>query len=145
MTPAGPTESPQAGLHLGPWRLFWRRLKQRRIAMFGGLLLVLLYLAALFAGFIAPYHYERQDRERFFHPPLWPHWQGLRLVVSRDNPQPGNFKYLSATNDAKPLRWFVRGDKHVWLGLFPSTLHLFGTGDSAFWLGNSSFTPVVMH
>jgi peptide/nickel transport system permease protein len=132
MTQTETTASPDASLHLSPWQLFWRRLKQRRIAIFGGLLLVCMYLMALFAGFIAPYDYERQDRDRFFHPPIRPHWQGLHLVVSRDEPQPGNFKYRPAPNDAKPLRWFVRGDEYRWLGLITSTLHLFGTGDDAY-------------
>jgi len=132
MTQTESSESPGTSLHLGPWQLFWRRLRRRRIALFGGVLLALLYLVALFAGFIAPYDFERQDRDRFFHPPIRPHWQGLRLVVSRDVPQPGNYQYRSMPTDTKPLRLFVYGDKYRCLGLIPSNLHLFGTGDSAY-------------
>ena len=110
--------------------------------MFGGVILVVLYFLALFAGFIAPYGYDQVDKNRFFHPPVRPHWEGLHLVMARDEPLPGNNVYRSVPNDVKPVRWFVHGDKYLWLGLVPSTLHLFGTGDSAypvFLLGTDQF------
>ena len=117
---------------LSPWHLFWLRLKRRRLALVGGIILIVLYGAALFAGFIAPYHYERQDRDRFFHPPTWPRLQGLRLVVPRYEQQPGQFIYAPVPNDTAPIRFFVRGEKQNLFGLFPSTLHLFGTGDDRY-------------
>ena len=43
--------------------MFWQRLKRRKIAMAGGVILIFLYLVALFAGFIAPYSYDRLDNE----------------------------------------------------------------------------------
>src|SRR6187397_157340 len=78
---------------LSPGQLFRRRLKRRRIAMFGGGVLIALYLLSLFAGFVAPYHYERQDRDRFFHPPTWPKLAGFRLVVPRYEQKAGQFIY----------------------------------------------------
>ncbi len=48
-----------------PWSIFRRRLASQRLALVGGAILVILYLAALFAGFLAPCGYERQDRDRF--------------------------------------------------------------------------------
>ena len=40
--------------------------------MVGGVILIGLYLVALFAGFVAPYSYDRLDTNYSFHPPLWP-------------------------------------------------------------------------
>jgi ABC-type dipeptide/oligopeptide/nickel transport system permease subunit len=117
---------------LSPLQLFWRRLKRRRIAMGGGVVLIALYLLALFAGFVAPHHFERQDRDRFFHPPAWPRLSGLHLVVPRDEALPGSFKYRTLADDTKPLRFFVRGDKYPLFGLIPATVHLFGTGDDRY-------------
>ena len=37
------------------WQLAWRKLIRHRLALAGGGVLLLLYVAALFAGFIAPY------------------------------------------------------------------------------------------
>jgi len=56
-------DSPES---LPQWQLFWRRLKRRRIAMAGGVVLVILYAGALLAGFIAPYHFDRVDNQTFF-------------------------------------------------------------------------------
>jgi peptide/nickel transport system permease protein len=114
---------------LSPWQLFWRRLKQRRIAMVGGAILIVLYFVALLAGFIAPYNYQRQDRDRFFHPPIWPRLQGFHLVVPRYAPGTGTFVYHLVPNDARPLHFFIRGDEYKLFGVIPATIHLFGTGN----------------
>lgn len=112
-----------------PWRIFFRRLRRQRIAVIGSVLLFVLYAAALFAGFIAPYGYERQDRDRFFHSPIWPRWAGGRLVVPLYRQVEGQFVYRQVPDDFKPLHCFVRGERYRFLGLFPSTRHLFGTGE----------------
>jgi peptide/nickel transport system permease protein len=111
-----------------PWRIFWLRLRRQRIALVGGVILAALYAFALFAGFIAPYGYEHDDRERFFHPPTALRIQGWRLAVRHYEPAPGTFKYVSA-GDAPPLRFFVRGDSYRLFGLIPTSRHLFGTDD----------------
>jgi peptide/nickel transport system permease protein len=124
-----PTQNATTPKPLSPWQLFWLRLKRRRIAMVGGVILVVLYLVALFAGFIAPYHYDRINKNGFFHPPAWPRWQGFHLVVPRSEELPGNFVYQGIPTDTKPLQFFVRGDKYQLFGCIPASVHLFGTGD----------------
>ncbi len=126
---------------LSPWQLFWRRLKRRRIALVGGAVLVFLYLVAIFAGFISPYDYQRQDRDRFFHPPIWPKLEGFHLVVPRYEQVSGDFVYHPVPGDTKPLHFFVRGDKYKFLGLIPSSLHLFGSDDNypVYLLGTDQF------
>lgn len=117
---------------VSPGQIFWRRLRTYRTAMAGGVILIGLYLLALFAGFVAPFHYERQDRERFFHPPIWPQLEGARLVVPRYEQVKGQFVYQRVPGDTKPLQLFVRGEKYSFFGLTTATLHLFGTGDDAY-------------
>ena len=90
---------------------------------------MVLYLIALFAGFVAPYSFNRQDRDRFFHPPTWPRLSGLHLVVPRYEQLPGDFNYRAIRNDTKPLHFFIRGDEYKLFGLIPETIHLFGTSD----------------
>ncbi len=111
-----------------PWQLFWSRLRQRRIALVGGVLLVVLYSAALLAGFVAPYGYEREDRARFFHPPVRPHFSGLRLVVPQSVPVEGRqYQYEMRHDRVVPLRFFVTGDEYRLLGLIRTRLHFCGT------------------
>ena len=115
--------------------------------MAGGAILVFLYAVALFAGFIAPYNYQRQDRDRFFHPPIWPRLQGLHLVVPRYEAGNGTFVYRCVPNDTAPLHFFIRGDKYNLFGLIPASLHLSGTGDSrypVYLLGTDQFERDVL-
>lgn len=100
--------------------------------MTGGIILIFLYLAALFAGFIAPCGYNHLDTDHSFHPPLWPRFQGFHLVVPRSESPGGNFSYQIVPNDTKPLRFFVRGDEYKLFGLIPTSIHLFGTGDEKY-------------
>ncbi|HZL12686.1 MAG TPA: ABC transporter permease, partial [Verrucomicrobiae bacterium] len=48
---------------LSSWQLFRQRLKRKKIAMTGGIILIFLYLVAIFAGFISPYHYDHLDTD----------------------------------------------------------------------------------
>jgi peptide/nickel transport system permease protein len=132
---------------LSPWRLFWLRLKRRRIAMVGGVILLGLYLVALFAGFVAPYSYDSQDRDRFFHPPTWPRLAGFHLVVPRYEQLPGDFNYRAVPNDTRPIHFFVHGDEYKLFSLVPATIHLFGTGDEhypVYLLGTDQFGRDVL-
>ena len=55
-------------------RWFGRPAGRRIGPALAAVFLVLLYAAALGAGFLAPYGYEQQDRERSYAPPVHPHW-----------------------------------------------------------------------
>ena len=129
METAAPISIAEPKLALSPGQMFRQRLKRRRIAMVGGAILIGLYLVALFAGFVAPYNYDRLDRDRFFHPPIWPRVQHFRLVVPRYEQLSGDFVYRAVIDDTKPIRFFIRGDKYKLFGLIPASIHLFGTGD----------------
>src|SRR5256885_8581288 len=93
---------------LSPWQLFRRRLWRQRIGMVGSVILVVFYLITLLAGWVAPYGYQRQDRERFFHPPTGLRIRDWRVVVPRYQQMEGQFVYRPVLSDTKPLRFFVR-------------------------------------
>ncbi|HEX3797987.1 MAG TPA: ABC transporter permease [Verrucomicrobiae bacterium] len=112
-----------------PWRVFWQRLRHQRIAIFGGIVLVILYLASLFAGFIAPYSFEHYDRDRIFHRPTALRWEGLRPAVQGYKAGVGSFKYEMVKGDVAPIRFFVLGDAYKLFGFIPMHWHLFGPSD----------------
>ena len=97
--------------------------------MTGGIILIFLYLVALFAGFIAPLRYDDLNTDFSFHPPNRPRLQDFHLVVPRSEAQPGDFAYREVPNDTRPLRFFIRGDQYQLFGFIPASIHLFGTGD----------------
>jgi len=147
MNETDPIQNPTVEQPLSPWQLFWRRLKQRRFAMVGGVILIVLYLVALFAGFVAPYNYDRLDTNYSFHPPLWPKPAGFHLAIPRYEPGAGSFVYRVVPNDTKPLHFFIRGDEYKLFGLVPATIHLFGTGDEhypVYLLGTDQFGRDVL-
>jgi peptide/nickel transport system permease protein len=129
METAAPSSIAETKLALSPWQLFWRRLKRRRIALIGGVVLIFLYLVAIFAGFIAPYDYQRLDNQSFFHPPIWPKLKNFHFVVPRYEQLPGDFVYRQVPDDNKPLHFFVHGDRYKLFGCIPASIHLFGSDD----------------
>jgi peptide/nickel transport system permease protein len=132
MEQIAPTQSLTSQQPLSPWQLFRRRLKQRRIAMVGGAILIVLYLVALFAGFVAPYSYDHLDTNYSFHPPILPRLQNFRLVVPRYEQGAAVFTYHAIAGDSKPVHFFVRSVKYKLFGLIPTAIHLFGTSDDRY-------------
>ncbi|MCL2377593.1 MAG: ABC transporter permease [Defluviitaleaceae bacterium] len=69
------------------WREVWRRLKKSKPAMFGLFVILALILMAVFADFVAPFHYDDQDLSRRFLRPNATHWLGTdnfgRDILSR--------------------------------------------------------------
>jgi peptide/nickel transport system permease protein len=122
------TQAAEAAM-ASPWRVFWHRLRLQRIAVAGGAILAVLYTVMVFVGFIAPYGYERQDRNLIFVRPTALRLDGLRPAVQRYEPTAGTFKYAPVQGDVRPIRFFVRGDKYDFLWFIPANLHLFGTDD----------------
>ena len=51
------------------WRLMWRKFKRNRIAVVGGIVVLLFYLVALFGDFIAPHTLEQRMTRYSYLPP----------------------------------------------------------------------------
>jgi len=139
MTPAEPlplvktkealdTVAPQS-----PGVVFWTQMKKSPLAIAGGVVLLLFYLLALLAPFVAPYPQEEMDRSKYFHPPQALHWiradgsfslrpyvREMRLI------DVGSFEYAEETAKELPLRFFVRGYSYSLLGVLPANIHLYG-------------------
>ncbi|NOT44554.1 MAG: ABC transporter permease [Acidobacteria bacterium] len=129
-----------------PARIFWRQFRKSPLAVAGGAVLVLFYLLAVLAPFVAPYSQEEMDRQRYFHPPQALRWGGASGVSLRPfiRPttltDPRNFGYSEDAAEA-PVRFFVRGAPYTLLGLVESDVHLFGVDAPAriYLLGTDSF------
>lgn len=68
-------------------RLFWKRFKRNRLAVLGGVIVLLLFLIALFSPLISPYDPNEIDRKHILEPPSMAHPLGTddlgRDVLSR--------------------------------------------------------------
>jgi peptide/nickel transport system permease protein len=115
------------------WKLMYWKFRQHRLAVIGLTIVVLYYLIAIFANFVAPqspgtyiaeYVYAPPQRIHFFRDGHFgPYVYGY--TFERD---PVSFKKIFSVDDETiiPLGFFVRGESYELLGVFETDIHLFG-------------------
>ena len=118
-----------------PLRRALLRLRRNRLAMLGFGVLLILYGSALFADFLAPYHYASSARKKAYHPPMIT-WVRFSDANGWRWPYINNSTYEFDVNQRKvyrptpgaayPIGLFVNGDPYRLLGLFETRVHLFG-------------------
>ncbi|MHB8627023.1 MAG: ABC transporter permease [Aggregatilineales bacterium] len=116
-------------------RLILRRFLRHKLARLGLIVLAILYFAAIFADFVAPYASDTRFRGAQNAPPSAIHFDsttnGLRtpFVYARQRTtDPNTFQtvYTEITDKEYTLKLFVHGERYKFLGLIESDLHLFG-------------------
>lgn len=131
-----------------PMQLAWRQLRKHRVALIGGVILIVLYLMALFADFLAPYSLDFADRAKFYHPPTVPRLidnQGrfhLRpFVYDTKLLDPGLRTFEEDRTRVYPIRFFVAGEPYKLLWVIPTRIHLLGVDEPArlFFMGTDGF------
>jgi len=122
------------------WQLMWQKFRRHKLAIIGGVIMLLLYFMAIFADFLAPYTTEHRYPQYPYHPPSvihlvdaqgrlqWPFVYGTR---SERDPVTLALIYEEDQSIRLPLGFFVRGEGHKILGLLPTDIHLFGVDPSA--------------
>ncbi len=123
------------------WQLMWWKLRRHRIAVAAGVFLLLLYLFAIFAEFVAPYELQHRDRKYLHAPPqgihlfhegrfVGPFTYGYELSRNQETLQP---IYTDNPKKVQPLRFFCsggyRGSEYSFWGLFDGDFHLFCPSD----------------
>jgi peptide/nickel transport system permease protein len=118
------------------WRLMYLRFKKHKLARISLFVLALLYAAALFAQFIAPYSLQSYDSKYVNVAPM-----GLRFIDAQGkfhlqpfvydlksdrDPQTMRKIFVPNTEKRYPLKLFVQGEPYKLLGLIPTSTHLFG-------------------
>lgn len=120
---------------VSPLRLMWWKFRRHKIAVASAVFLILAYLVAIFAGFVAPY--DPLDRtQNLYAPPQLPRFVDadgvfhLRpfvygLKMGRD-PKTLRPVYELDTSEEYPLALFVQGEPYKILGFIQWDIHLFG-------------------
>lgn len=111
------------------------KLKRHGPALTSFYVLIFLYGLALFAGFIAPYHFDNEQRTLSYTPPSKIHIFDTEAKLRRPFIYKTKYTfdkfynrvYVEDTSKRYPVRFFTRGDEYKILGIFKSNLHLFGT------------------
>ena len=117
-------------------KLVWNKFKKHKVAYFSLIILLFLYLIALFADFIAPYNPNRQFNKNLFSPPNiiqlfhndemeYPFIYGYNNKINKKFQR----VYVKDKNDIIKLKLFVKGDKYYLFGFLETNFHLFGTNN----------------
>lgn len=121
----------------GQWRLIWWRFRRHKLALISGVVIGLIYLAAIFAEFIAPVSSQTYDSRFTYAPPQQLQFAGtdasgaFHLVYINGYSVEIDPIALSRTYKIDPavmipMGLFVRGEPYKFWGLFDADLHLFG-------------------
>ena len=118
------------------WVLMGRKLKRHKLARVSMLILGILYFAALFGQFIAPYGLEEFDGLYRNSAPTKIYWihegeyVGPYVCKLQKTINKTDFS-VTITEDITeyyPIELFVHGSEYKLLGLFKTDIHLFGVG-----------------
>lgn len=124
------------------WTLIWHKFSRHRLAMVALVVVILIYLVAAFAEFLAPYDPGKFDPRYTFAPPqqihlfltdeegtrFAPHVLGFTSKVDTKS-----FRRLFEPNPEHviPIGFFVEGQPYKFWGLFETNRHFLGPLDAA--------------
>ena len=124
----------EARYALSQWQLMWRKFTRARTAIAGGVVILLLYLTALLANFVAPYGVNQRFIEYLYAPPQRLHLdlqRGLYVNGLETKIDQETLLTTYATDPQRriPVRFLVHGEPYKLLGRIQTDVHLFGVAE----------------
>jgi peptide/nickel transport system permease protein len=115
-------------------QLTWWRFRKHRVAVISGIIVVLFYLMALFADFLAVTEPHSTDASRSYIPPQAIHWfdpdggfaPHVYALKGRRDMRTFKLIYAPDPTDRRYLRFFAEGYSYKLFGLFETRRHLIG-------------------
>lgn len=129
------------------WTLMWRKLKKHKLAQLSILILMVMYLCALFADFVAPYGLEEFSALYKNTGPTKVYWQDENGDFSRpyvyklqkyNNKETWTVEVIEDTSQKYYLEFFVEGIEYKLFGFIPCNIHLYGLVNEAGEVDNSA-------
>lgn len=115
------------------WKLVWWSFKRHRLAVIGGVVTVLVYLVAIFGGFLAPYSKDFYNADYAYAPPQRLHFVddgdwGMYVHGYRSTQDPETLALTWTEDERKkvPVGFFVKGEEYRLFGLITLDRHLIG-------------------
>jgi peptide/nickel transport system permease protein len=138
-TSPAPAQEVEAKVFIAPqWKLVWWKFRKHKLALFSGIVLILIYLVAIFADFLAPFDPTQTNSNYLYTPPQAPHFSfgagkpGVYTygVTSKVDLEALRRTFVIDPTQIIPLRFLVKGWPYKLLGIFKTNVHLFGPADS---------------
>lgn len=122
------------------WTLMAHKLRKHHLARFSMVLLLVLYLSALFANFLAPSDLLAYNAKTKNCPPTKVHlFHGGKFlgpfvygIESKRNMETFEVEFTDKTDEIYTVRLFTKGPAYKFLGFIPSSLHLFGVEEGGY-------------
>ena len=118
------------------WQLIWRKFRKHKLAIFGGSIIFLFYLAAIFAEFFAINPYQERHSELAIAPPQQIHFIDengkfhlqpfIYNRVQTLDMETFQRTYAEDTSERYPIRLFAKGHPYKLWGLIPMDRHFIG-------------------
>lgn len=116
------------------WQLMFRHFRRHRLAVIGGIVVLIMYAIAIFHGFLAPYDKLTRSEYMYMRPQtlqfndgngfsLRPYVFGIRAT---SDPKTFTRSFVIDETVRYPVKFFTPGDEYSFLGLFKTNIHLFG-------------------
>lgn len=137
VAPVAPViEKEDRSFYATQWQLIWWKFRKHKLAVISSVLLILLYLSAIFASFVAPYNPVTRFDGQQQQPPTVLRWfhngsfYGPHIYGTKRKADPKTFKFIFVPDETKPIaiKMFVKNEPYKLLGFIQSDIHLFGTG-----------------
>jgi len=131
-------------LEASQYRLMLAKFKKHKLAMISFWLLVVMYLIAIFADFVAPYSPVTRFGDLLLAPPTQIrirdeqgnfHWPFVYHRVSQLDEATYTYSFVDDTSQRFPVKLFVKGEPYKMWGVLPGDTHL---------LGVDSDTPLLL-
>jgi peptide/nickel transport system permease protein len=139
--------------HESYFALVWRKFRKSKIAIVGGLMVVMLFILSVFSDFFAPYDPVKLNMREGFFPPTRIHFidadgrlhfQPFVYASVQVLDQNMGYSWAEDTSLRFPLRFFVLSWEYKLFGFIPTNLHLYGVdgheqGGRIYLLGTDKF------
>lgn len=124
-----------------PRQLMWWKFRKHKVAVASTIVLIVMYLLALFAGFVSPYDPNEYNASYKYVPPMvfglvdgegnFTFRPGVYGITQERDPETLRITYETDYATWYPLHFFVKGNSYTMLGFIESDIHLFGLGEEA--------------
>ena len=116
------------------WQLMFRHFRRHRLAVIGGIVVLIMYTIAIFHGFLAPYDKLTRSEYMYMRPQTlqFNDGNGFSLrpyvfgITATSDPKTFTRSFVIDETVRYPVKFFTPGDEYSFLGLFKTNIHLFG-------------------
>jgi peptide/nickel transport system permease protein len=121
------------------WKLVWWKFRKHKLALASGVVVILIYLVALFVEFLSPFPPDRTDSKFLYAPPQTLHLfdgQGafglyVNGYTSKIEPVALRRVFVVDPDTKIQIGFFVHGYSYKLLGVIPTDRHLVGPVDNS--------------